>query len=70
MQVTAGPAVDLADLYDRPLDTATLKEATARIMTRITRLLEDVRGGMAPAVRHDPRTAGEPDIGNFKRRRS
>ena len=39
-----------------------------RIMTRITRLLEGIRGEHAPAVLHDPRTAGEPDIGNFKRR--
>jgi 1-acyl-sn-glycerol-3-phosphate acyltransferase len=67
MTVTAGPAVELADLYDRPLDTATLKEATARIMGRITVLLEGIRGAKAPAVPHDPRTAGEPDIGNFKR---
>ena len=69
MRVTAGPAVDLSDLYDRPLDTPTLKLATERIMVRITDLLEGIRGGHAPAIRHDPRRAGQSDIGNFKKER-
>jgi len=67
MRVTAGPAVDLSDLYDRPIDSPTLKIATERIMVEITDLLEGIRGGHAPAIRHDPRQAGEPDIGNFKK---
>lgn len=49
--VVAGPPVDLSDLYGRPLDGATLREATERVMTAITRLLEDVRGEKAPAER-------------------
>jgi 1-acyl-sn-glycerol-3-phosphate acyltransferase len=69
MRVTAGPAVDLTDLYDRPIDSPTLKLATERIMVHITDLLEGLRGGHAPAIRHDPRLAGEPDIGNFKKGR-
>ena len=69
MRVTAGPAVDLEDLYDRPLDTPTLKIATERIMVQITDLLEGIRGGQAPAIRHDPRRSGEPDTGNFKKGR-
>jgi hypothetical protein len=69
MRVTAGPAVDLDDLYDRPLDTPTLKTATERIMVQITDLLEGIRGGTAPAIRHDPRQSGEPDTGNFKKGR-
>ena len=69
MRVTAGPAVDLDDLYDRPLDTPTLKIATERIMVQITDLLEGIRGGTAPAIRHDPRRSGEPDTGNFKKGR-
>jgi len=55
--VVAGPPVDLDDLYGRPLDTATLREATERVMAAITLLLQDVRGGSAPAVRFDPRRA-------------
>jgi len=53
--IVAGPPVDLADLYDRPQDNATLREATERVMAAITALLEDVRGESAPAVRFDMR---------------
>lgn len=67
MEVTAGPAVDLTDLYDCPIEGAVLREATGRIMTAITGLLEGIRHESAPTVRHDPRRAGQPDIGNFKK---
>src|SRR5690606_31294283 len=40
VQVLAGPPVQLEDLYDRPLDSAVLREATERIMDAITVLLE------------------------------
>lgn len=50
--VVAGPPVDLSDLYDRPTDTVVLREATERVMTAITRLLEEIRGEEAPAERY------------------
>ena len=53
--VHAGPPVDLSDLYDRPQDTATLREATERIMAAITSQLEEIRGEQAPAERFDLR---------------
>ncbi len=49
--VVAGPPVDLSDLYDRPQDAGTLREATERVMDAITGLLEEVRGERAPAER-------------------
>ena len=62
--VVAGPPVDLDDLYGRPLDAATLREATERVMAAITLLLEGVREEPAPPVRFDVRRAaaraGEP----------
>ena len=64
MRMLAGPPVDLSDLYDRPLDAATLNAATARILDAITRQLETIRGQRAPAVRFDSRTAGVAEIGN------
>jgi 1-acyl-sn-glycerol-3-phosphate acyltransferase len=64
MQVVAGPAVDLSDLYDRPQDVATLHEATSRILDAITGQLETIRGEKAPAIRFDSRTAGVAEIGN------
>jgi len=64
--IVAGPPVVLDDLYDRPQDNATLREATERVMAAITTLLEEIRGESAPATRFDLRTArssGEPTIG-------
>lgn len=55
--VAAGPPVVLDDLYGRPLDAATLREATGRVMAAITSLLEDIRNEKAPAETYDPRRA-------------
>ncbi|ROS73555.1 1-acyl-sn-glycerol-3-phosphate acyltransferase [Cellulomonas sp. PhB143] len=52
--VHAGPPVDLSDLYDRKIDSAVLREATARIMREITALQEQIRGEKAPAQPFDP----------------
>ena len=51
VSVVAGPPVDLADLYDRPIDAAVLREATDRIMDAVTHQLEQIRGESAPAER-------------------
>jgi 1-acyl-sn-glycerol-3-phosphate acyltransferase len=53
--MVAGPPVDLSDLYDRPVDSQVLREATNRVMDAITDLLADVRGEPAPAARFDLR---------------
>ncbi len=59
-----GDPVDLDDLRGSPLTPAVLHEATDRIMAGLTSLLEDIRGGHAPAERFDPRKAGVREIGN------
>ncbi len=64
MRVLAGPAVDLDDLYGRPLDADTLHEATMRITAATTHLLEQLRGEAAPIERYDPRAHGDPETGN------
>lgn len=61
--VVAGPPVDLSDLYDRPLDAATLREATSRVMTAITGLLAEVRGETPPEQVYDMRRQGDPHKG-------
>ena len=68
MHVLAGPAVDLSDLYDRPLSAEVLREATERIMTAITVQLEQLRGEKAPPVRFDGRRQGLPPTGNFHKK--
>jgi 1-acyl-sn-glycerol-3-phosphate acyltransferase len=67
MHVTAGPPVDLSDLYDKPITAALLREATSRIMDAITAQLEEIRGEKAPAERFDPRKAGVAETGNFRK---
>jgi 1-acyl-sn-glycerol-3-phosphate acyltransferase len=56
-----GDPVDLSGLDD---SAASVTEATSRIMAALTRLVEDVRGGTAPAERFNPRTAGVAEFGN------
>lgn len=63
MHVTAGPPVDLSDLYGEAPTAAVLTEATERIMRDITVLVADLRGEPAPAERFDPRAAGVPLTG-------
>lgn len=55
VQMVAGPPVDLSDLYDRPVDSATLREVMNRVMDAITELLSELRGEPAPAARFDLR---------------
>jgi 1-acyl-sn-glycerol-3-phosphate acyltransferase len=55
VRLRVGPAVDLSDLYDRPLDTVSLREATSRVMDAITAELETLRGEKAPRPRFDLR---------------
>ncbi len=64
IHVRAGAPVRLDDLRGRPVTSATLREATDRIMADITRLLEAIRGRSAPAVRFDPQAHDLPSIGN------
>ena len=64
IRVLAGPPVDLDDLYGQPIDTRVLREATDRLMDRITELLEQVRGETRPSERFDPRAHGVPEIGD------
>lgn len=55
-RVRFGAPVDLDNLYERPVTGETVREATDRIMTAITGLLEELRGEPAPAGRYDMRT--------------
>ncbi|HEY0187216.1 MAG TPA: lysophospholipid acyltransferase family protein [Cellulomonas sp.] len=61
--VVAGPPVDLSDLYGKPLETATLREATERVMSAITALLAEIRGETPPAEVYDMRRHGSGRAG-------
>jgi 1-acyl-sn-glycerol-3-phosphate acyltransferase len=67
MHVTAGPPVELSDLYDEPMTGAVLRTATDRIMAAITVELEKIRAEAAPTERFDARKEGLPETGKFRR---
>lgn len=60
LRMLVGPPVPLDDLRERDLDADVLREATERIMTALTTLVEQLRGEPAPATRHDPRPHRTP----------
>jgi 1-acyl-sn-glycerol-3-phosphate acyltransferase len=64
--VKIGDPVDLSAFEGRPLDAATLSEATEVIMQSITTLLEDLRGEKAPAARWDPAAHQQKETGRFE----
>lgn len=62
------PLDDLRTAHDASPETRFVTEATDRIMTAITDLLEDIRGSNAPAERFDPRKAGVRRTGNPRKK--
>ncbi len=69
IRMKVGDPVDLSDLYDQPLNTAVVNQATARIMATLTDLVAELRGEAAPLERFDPRKAGVAEIGNPRKMR-
>ena len=65
--VVAGKPLDFSKWYGKAEDPVALEEATAFVMSAITRLLEDLRGEKAPTEIFDPKKSQLPRTGNFKR---
>jgi 1-acyl-sn-glycerol-3-phosphate acyltransferase len=63
VRMVAGPPVDLSAFRGRPLNSATLREATAVVMADVTALLAGLRGETPPAVPYDPAARGKASIG-------
>jgi 1-acyl-sn-glycerol-3-phosphate acyltransferase len=67
IRIVVGHPVDLSDLTDRPLDSATLAIGSDRLMEAITGLLAEVRQEEAPATRmvfrKDSRATGDGEPG-------
>ena len=57
VKMLAGPPVDLSAYESQPLDKDTLRSATATIMTDITKLLQQLRGGIPPETPYHPAIA-------------
>ena len=67
-RVLVGDPVDLSAFAGRPLDRATLAEATNVIMDAITGLLAGLRGEQPPAERWDPAAHNQTNHGRFVER--
>jgi 1-acyl-sn-glycerol-3-phosphate acyltransferase len=61
-----GDPVDLSAFRGRPIDSATLAEATSLVMRDITALLEGLRNETAPAERWDPSRNHQAETGRFE----
>jgi 1-acyl-sn-glycerol-3-phosphate acyltransferase len=66
IDILFGDPVDLSAFAGRPLDNATLTEATAVVMAEVTKLLERLRGETAPAERWDPAKQNQKETGRFE----
>ena len=65
--VVAGKPLDFSKWHGKAEDPVALEEATAFVMSAITRLLEDLRSEKAPTEIFDPKKSQLPRTGNFKR---
>jgi len=65
VDVVVGDQIDLAKYRGRHLSAAELTEATELVMTKITELVEQLRGETAPAERYNPAQIGQSVTGNF-----
>ena len=66
LRLVFGDPVDLSAYRGRRLDSHELSEATELVMTRITELVQSLRGGTPPAVRYDPAQHNQTEIGRFE----
>lgn len=65
IQIMFGPPIDLDDLRGHTLDQKTLTEATDRLMTAITAMLEQLREEKAPAERWNPAHHNQSEFGRI-----
>jgi hypothetical protein len=65
--VIAGPALDFSKWSGQAEDPVALEEATAYVMSAITKLLEQIRNEKAPIEIFDPKNSALPRTGNFKK---
>jgi 1-acyl-sn-glycerol-3-phosphate acyltransferase len=67
VKVIAGQPLDFSRWYGKYDDPNALEEATAYVMSSITKLLEKLRGEKAPIEIFDPRKSQLPRTGNYKK---
>jgi 1-acyl-sn-glycerol-3-phosphate acyltransferase len=65
VDIIIGEPLDMSRWAGKPLDSATLSEATLYVMQAITGLLEGLRGETAPVERWDPAAHGQSEFGRI-----
>jgi len=68
IHIRFGEPIDLSEFEGKNLDSRVLAEATEKLMTAITELLEQLRGESAPHVRYNPADHGQSEVGRFEQR--
>lgn len=67
VRMVIGKPIDVSALKGQKYSTEQLVSLTDQVMNDITTLVEQVRGGKAPAKRFVPSEHGLPEHGNFKK---
>ena len=68
VNIIVGGEINLDKYRHAKLQPAEVQEATDLVMSKITELVEELRGEKAPAERWNPATAGQATTGNFKKK--
>ena len=66
IHIRFGEPIDLSEYEGKHVDSRVLAEATEKLMTAITSLLEELRQESAPAVRYNPAEHGQSETGRFE----
>lgn len=68
VRILVGDEIDLTQFRKEHLSPEEVHQATDLVMTKITELVEELRGEKAPGHLWDPATAGQSETGNFKKK--
>ena len=68
VNIIVGGEINLDKYRHAKLQPAEVQEATDLVMSKITELVEELRGEKAPAERWNPATTGQATTGNFKKK--
>lgn len=67
VDILVGEQIDLSEFQGKKLSPDEVGVATAKVMTAITHLVEELRGEKAPDALWDPAQHGQSVTGNFKK---
>jgi len=66
IHIRFGTPIDMSEFEGKQLDSRLLAQATEKLMSAITELLEELRGETAPKLRYNPADHGQSEVGRFE----